>query len=138
MNFISQVGKNPLIYIALVVIVLYAYTKLFRSEGEMPVPRKKMMAMKKPTKKMMDMKNMMDMKKMMDMKPTNKMMLKPTNKMMNMKPKKKVMLKPAFSQERAMLKGMKNKTHTMPDGSIMDGAAHGMNINESVGTASLL
>ena len=33
MNFISQVKKNPLIYVALVVIILYAYMKLFRSEG---------------------------------------------------------------------------------------------------------
>ena len=33
MNFISQVKKNPLICVALVVIILYAYLKLFRSEG---------------------------------------------------------------------------------------------------------
>jgi hypothetical protein len=41
MNFISQVKKNPLIYVALVVIILYAYLKLFRSEGAAPPPTRK-------------------------------------------------------------------------------------------------
>tara|TARA_R110002074_G_scaffold68634_1_gene160817 strand:+ start:233 stop:544 length:312 start_codon:yes stop_codon:yes gene_type:complete len=42
MNLITRFKKDPLLYIALTVVIIYAYTKFFQLEGLAATPGKKM------------------------------------------------------------------------------------------------